>query len=69
MDKILYKECKTAYINFSFVETGTYFNKDGKYYHFPNRTAREKAAQQLELEYHANKLNFQLQTNQQTLLF
>lgn len=65
--KTLHQECKTAHINFSFIETGTYFVKAGKWYHYSHRSAGKKAAQQLGLNYHANPLNFGLQVIQQEL--
>lgn len=70
--KNLYEECKQNQINFSFMDTGANFIKDGKCYHYSNRSSRKKAAQQFGFEYFSKELNFNLnsiQHTQQTLLF
>ncbi len=67
--KNLYEECVSANVRFCFIETGTYFVKDGKTYHLPSKRLQSEMAWKSGLQFAGKELNFKLLTPQQNDLF
>ncbi len=67
--KNLYDECKAADVTFCFIETGSYFIKDGKTYHIADKERQSYQAYRSGLQYAGRKIDFKLQpAEQQSLL-
>lgn len=58
--KSLYDECVAENVTFCFIETGTYFVKDGKTYHLKDKPLQSKMAYRSGLQYQGKKINFNL---------
>ncbi|MBO5443699.1 MAG: DUF5131 family protein [Alphaproteobacteria bacterium] len=58
--KFLYEECVDANIRFCFIETGTYFIKDGKTYHLPDKRLQSEMAWKSGLQFAGKALEFNL---------
>ena len=58
--KTLFDECVAADVTFCFMETGTYFIKDGKTYHIPDKRRQSEQAYKSGLQYQGKKQNFKL---------
>ena len=58
--KRLYDDCVAADVRFCFIETGTYFEKDGKVYHLPDKRLQSVMAHKSGLQYEGKALNFKL---------
>ena len=58
--KKLFDECVAADVTFCFMETGTYFIKDGKTYHIPDKRRQSEQACKSGLQYQGKKQNFKL---------
>ena len=58
--KKLFDECVAADVTFCFMETGTYFIKDGKTYHIPDKRRQSEQAYKSGLQYQGKKQNFKL---------
>ncbi len=63
----LYHECVTADVTFCFIETGTYFIKDGKTYHLPDKRLQSEMAFKSGLQYQGKAINFNLHPAQNDL--
>ena len=58
--KKLFDECVAADVTFCFMETGTYFVKDGKTYHIPDKRRQSEQAYKSGLQYQGKEQNFKL---------
>lgn len=58
--KFLYEECVDTNIRFCFIETGTYFIKDGKTYHLPDKRLQSEMAWKSGLQFAGKALEFNL---------
>lgn len=58
--KALRAECVSHNITFCFIETGTHFIKDGKYYHMPDKQIQSKMAHKSGMNYQGKPIHFQL---------
>lgn len=58
--KELYNECVTAKVKFAFIETGTYFEKDGKIYKIENKFKQSQQAYKSGLQYKGKPIKFKL---------
>lgn len=58
--KSLYDECITANVRFCFIETGTFFVKDGKAYHMPDKSLQSRMAWKSGLQFIGHELDFKL---------
>lgn len=67
--KLLYDECVSFGVTFCFIETGTYFIKDGKRYHIPNKRRQSEMAYKSGLQYQGKSINFKLKPSGQGELF
>ncbi len=67
--KLLYDECVSFGVTFCFIETGTYFIKDGKKYHIPNKRRQSEMAYKSGLQYQGKSINFKLKPSWQGELF
>ncbi len=67
--KTLYEECVSANVRFCFIETGTYFVKDGKTYHLPDKRRQSEMAWKSGLQFAGKELEFNLEKTQQNDLF
>lgn len=67
--KLLYDECVSFGVTFCFIETGTYFIKDGKKYHIPNKRRQSEMAYKSGLQYQGKSINFKLKPSGQGELF
>lgn len=67
--KCLYDECVAADVTFCFIETGSYFVKDGKTYHLPNKRKQSVQAYRSGLQYQGKKIDFKLKSPGQLALF
>lgn len=65
----LYEECRSADITFCFIETGTYFIKDGKTFHLPDKSLQSRMAHKSGLQYQGRPIDFKLTGNPQASLF
>ncbi len=58
--KRLYAECAAADVTFSFIETGTYFIKDGKAYRIPDKNLQSRMAYKSGMQYKGKPIHFHL---------
>lgn len=58
--KLLRKQCETHQVSFAFIETGTYFVKDGKTYHLPKKLVQSEMAYKSRMNYTGKEMNFLL---------
>lgn len=58
--KLLRKQCETYQVSFAFIETGTYFIKDGKTYHLPKKLVQSEMAYKSGMNYKGKEMNFLL---------
>ena len=58
--KTLAQSCKDRDITFCFIETGTFFIKDGKTYHIPDKDVQSKMAFKSGVNYKGKKIEFKL---------
>ena len=65
----LYDECAGAGVTFCFIETGSYFIKDGKTWHIPDKTRQSIAAFKSGLQYLGKPIDFKLKLPGQLALF
>ena len=65
--KKLYAECVAADVTFCFIETGTYFVKDGKTYHLPDKRLQSEMAFKSGLQYRGREPDFRLSWPQPSL--
>ena len=65
--KKLYNECVAADIRFAFIETGTYFEKDGKIYHIQSKFKQSQQAYKSGLQYLGKPIIFNLKPLQNNL--
>lgn len=62
--KKLHAECVAADVTFCFIETGTYFIKDGKTYHMPDKRLQSEMAFRSGMQYKGRTQNFKLRQAQ-----
>lgn len=67
--KMLYDDCAAFGTTFCFIETGTYFVKDGKTYHLPDKLRQSRLAYKSGLQYQGKKIDFKLESPEQPTLF
>lgn len=65
--KKLYEDCLKTGTKFVFIETGSYFEKDGKIYHIPDKRKQSQMAYKSGLFHQGKALNFHLAVNQSDL--
>lgn len=65
--KNLYEECVAAGIRFAFIETGTYFEKDGKIYHIQSKFKQSQQAYKSGLQHLGKPIIFNLKSLQNNL--
>lgn len=65
--KNLYEECVAADIRFAFIETGTYFEKDGKIYHIQSKFKQSQQAYKSGLQHLEKPIIFNLKSLQNNL--
>ncbi len=65
--KELYDECVAANVKFAFIETGSYFEKDGKIYNIPDKEKQSVMAYKSGLQHHEKNIDFKLNTKQTEL--
>lgn len=65
--KNLYEECVAADIRFAFIETGTYFEKDGKIYHIQSKFKQSQQAYKSGLQHLGKPIIFNLKSLQNNL--
>ncbi len=63
--KKLYDECVAFGVRFCFIETGTYFVKDGKTYHLPDKGLQSRMAYKSGLQFEGRIPQFKLQPPEQ----
>ena len=61
--KSLRQECVLHNVTFCFIETGTYFIKDGKKYHIPKKSTQSKMAYKSGMNYVGKPIKFKLCDN------
>lgn len=66
--KDLSKQCQKYNISFTFIETGTYFVKDNKRYHIPNKLKQSQLAYKSRLSFKGKPIDFVLKKNNGNLL-
>lgn len=67
--KNLYDECVAADVKFCFIETGTYFIKNGKTYHLPDKSVQSRQAAKSGLFNMGKEIHFKLSPPKQMKLF
>lgn len=67
--KQLYEECVAADVTFAFIETGSFFIKDGKTWHIPDKGRQSVAAFKSGLQFQGRPINFKLTPQGQLTLF
>ncbi len=67
--KKLHDDCAAAGTTFCFIETGSYFIKDGKTYHLPDKLRQSQLAYKSGLQYQGRKIDFKLEKPEQPTLF
>ena len=65
--KKLYNECVAANVKFAFIETGTYFEKDGKIYHIQSKFKQSLQAYKSGLQHWGKPIIFNLKPLQNNL--
>lgn len=65
--KSLYNECVNADVKFAFIETGTYFEKDGKTYHIESKLKQSQMAYKSKLQHQGKPIKFKLEQSQGNL--
>ena len=65
--KNLYDECVASDIKFAFIETGTYFEKDGKVYRIDSKFKQSQQAYKSGLQYCGKEIKFALEPLQNSL--
>lgn len=65
--KNLYDECVASNIKFAFIETGTYFEKDGKVYRIDSKFKQSQQAYKSGLQYCGKEIKFALESLQNSL--
>lgn len=65
--KKLYDECVAANVKFAFIETGTYFEKDGKTYKIETKFKQSQQAYKSGLQHRGKPINFKLKKPQGSL--
>ena len=65
--KKLYNECVAANVKFAFIETGTYFEKDGKIYHIQSKFKQSRQAYKSGLQHWGKPIIFNLKPLQNNL--
>ena len=65
--KKLYDECVAANVKFAFIETGTYFEKDGKTYKIESKFKQSQQAYKSGLQYSGKPIRFNLKQWQNSL--
>ncbi len=65
--KNLYAECIAANVKFAFIETGTYFEKDGKTYRIESKFKQSQQAYKSGLQYLGKPIKFHLKPLQNSL--
>ena len=58
--KSLSEQCRKQNVTFDFIETGSYFVKDGKTYHIPNKQLQSKQAYLSGLSFQGKPINYKL---------
>lgn len=67
--KELYDECVAFNVRFCFIETGTYFIKDGKSYHLADKALQSRMAHKSGLLFAGKPMDFKLSKGSQACLF
>ena len=67
--KALYDECVQTDVKFAFIETGTYFEKQGKIYHIKDKRLQSEMAWKSKLQNSGKKISFKLALPQNDLFY
>lgn len=66
--KQLHHDCVKTQVNFSFIETGTHFIKDGKPYHLPSKKLQSTMAHKAQLNIRFKDISFKLMDDFENLI-